>query len=127
MDDILVPKDFKDYEPKLIGSFTIRQTVLIVPGFILLIFLKGLLLDSVFIFAAIVIFSIIWALGWTKPYNMKFEEFVATSFMKMFMSPQKRIYKTDSLHRAVIEKKEKKNRRGLNEKSKRKKNRLENK
>lgn len=103
MDDILIPKDFKDYEPKLIGSFTVRQTLLAAPAFGIAVLMKNSLSSGLFIVLTMLIFSLVWALGWTKPYNMKFEEFVATSFMKMFMSPQKRKYKTENLHRVILD------------------------
>lgn len=104
MDDITIPKDFKDYEPKLIAGLTIRQTLLIVPAFIIAILAKSYLPETLFLLLVGLIFSIVWLFGWTKPYNMKFEKFLASSFVKMFLSPQQRIYKTDNLHRVILEK-----------------------
>lgn len=121
MEDIMIPKDFKDYEPKLIGSFTIRQTVLVVPGFILAVMFQRFFSTDLFIFLTILTFSLIWALGWTKPYNMRFEEFVATSFVKMFLSPKQRIYKNENLHRVILETADAKDKKTEESKKKKKK------
>ena len=88
MDDVLIPKDFKKYEPKLIAGLTVRQTLLLVPASAIAIILKGILNGTLLVLIITLIFSLVWALGWTNPYNMKFEEFVATSFIKMFMVHQ---------------------------------------
>lgn len=106
MDEILIPKDFKKYTPKVLGGMTMRQIVLLVPAGVLAVLLNKYMSGNFYVLLIVIIFGLVWAFGWTKPYNMKFEDFITTSFVKMFLSPQKRIYKTKNLHRTVLEKEE---------------------
>lgn len=104
MDDIVIPKDFNEYEPKLIANFTVRQSICLLIGVLLswLVWnLFGFLGQNVLIPLIILIAAPIGAIGWLRPYGVKFEVFMANSFVSMFLSPKVRKYKTVNTYESL--------------------------
>lgn len=99
--EIEIPKDITKYESKLIGPFTTRQTVCIVPAVALGIFafvgLKNII-PSQDIRIGLVIISVLPFLlfGWYKPYGLPFEQFLKTAFISNVLAPKNRKYKTEN-------------------------------
>lgn len=87
------------HEAKIFLGMTSRQSLCLVPGLIL----GGVAfatLFSVSIDLAVVALVICVApsvcMGWIKPYNMKFEDYVKLLYFNEFKQDKRRIYKTDN-------------------------------
>lgn len=101
MGDIEIPRDIRQYESKLIGPFTTRQTIFIViaAGVSILLFnlLRGHasqdLLFGVCFFAA----SPAVLFGFYKPYGMTMERFIMTAFTSNILAPKNRLYKSENM------------------------------
>ena len=116
-----IPKDIKDYKPKLIGPFTTRQILCLAPalalGLGLFFGLKNVLSTDVRLFAITFIAAPFFLLGWYEPYHMPFEKFVKTVFVSTILSPLYRKYVTericfdDSTDKAAAKKVRKKKKR----------------
>lgn len=100
MVEVRIPKELNQYEPKLIGPFTSRQlvTILIIAPLMVVTFnfvrsfaSFDAACISVLPFATIAAFF-----GWTKPYGMKFEVFLASIFVNVILAPAKRPYVTEN-------------------------------
>ena len=102
MIEIEIPKDIKDYEPKLIGPLTARQTVC--AGAMLVITLVGYNVLKMFfdnslkIVIPLVICLIPILIGWYKPYGMRFEKYAISQFYTVILPPKKRLYKVENLY-----------------------------
>ena len=94
-----INKDIANYKTKLIGPFTLRQIVCLVPAIgVAVLFLWGL--KDVFpsiearIYMTIPVAVPFILFGWVKIYNQPLEKFLKTALVSMFLSPAKRKYKT---------------------------------
>ena len=87
------------HEPKVFVGMSARQCLCIVPGVALgvgaYLLLSPLNSDLGF-FGAIAFVLPAILMGWCKPYNMKFEQYVQLLYFNTFVANPKRIYKTDS-------------------------------
>ena len=102
MIEIEIPSDIKEFEPKFIGPFSIRQAVCIA-GVVITSVVGYLLLDQFFDNGIRVILPLIldlpWILiGYYKPYGMKFEEYFLSQLQTSILAPKKRLYKTENLY-----------------------------
>lgn len=113
MIEIEIPKDIKDYEPKLIGPFTTRQTICFAA--IVLIMVVGYNVLKLFfdnglkVIIPLVVSAIPMAIGWYKPYGMRFEKYALSQFQTVILPPKKRLYKVDNIYDQfdkIIEKEE---------------------
>lgn len=93
------------HEVKIFMGMTARQCLCIVPGgglgFGLFMLTRSLSTD---VAMALLILCVVPAvfMGWYKPYNMKFEQFVQLWWFNTFVSNPKRIYKTDNADDSVL-------------------------
>ena len=100
MIEIEIPKDIKDFEPKFVGPFTVRQTICF--GAFLAVLLGGYFIIGMFTQEGIrvlipLILSMIPVLfGWYKPYGMKFEAYVVSQIFTVILPPKKRLYKIEN-------------------------------
>ena len=87
------------HEPKIFMGMSSRQILCIVPGVSLGIGLFMLTYkwssDIAIISTGLAVGPAV-CLGWLKPYNMKFEQYVKLVYFNTFVANQKRIYKTDN-------------------------------
>lgn len=100
MIQVEIPKDIRKYESKLIGPLTTRQTICFVIAAAIAIFLyvfvgKYVTTDVLF-FIIFVAVSPALLCGWVKPYGMACEQFVATAFVSLVLSPKIRKYQTQN-------------------------------
>lgn len=117
-------QDVGHYEAKFIGPFTAKETAIITPG-IVLSALTGFLLYGMEIFDAITIF-IICAIIFTpfvffakaKPYGMSAKEFIKMYYQYHILTPQKRVYKTETFDDVIYTQKDKTNKIPKHKKSK---------
>ncbi len=99
--EIQINKDVGSYEPKLIGPFTIRQSICLVIGAPISIgiykygaqFLPADAVSFLTFFPAV----LVWLFGWTKPYGMPPERFLKSILVNMVLAPGNRIHQTDFL------------------------------
>lgn len=102
MIEINIPRDIREYDSKLVGPFTTRQTVCLVVGGIAAFVTYKLLGNTAFIgsdvrlFVSGLIALPALLLGWLKPYGMKLEDFLKSVLVSNFFSPKKRLYKTEN-------------------------------
>lgn len=87
------------HEPKIFVGMSARQCLCIVPGVALGVgayfLFSAISSDLAFIGAILFILPAI-LMGWCKPYNMKFEQYVQLVYFNTFVANPKRIYKTDT-------------------------------
>ena len=87
------------HEPKIFFGMTSRQCICIVPGVGLgvglFVLTYGISQDLAVILCGLSVAPSV-CLGWLKPYNMKFEQYVKLLWFNTFVSNPKRIYKTDN-------------------------------
>lgn len=95
-----VLKDIKDYKPKFIGPFTLRNfacgAIAIAVGtlvFLLLYFPLNLQVPICIVVAGICTVPA-WFCGWIAPYNMPFEKFAKTFIDMNILSSKNRKYQT---------------------------------
>ena len=102
---IKIPKEINEYEPKVAGPLTLRQLciVLVLAPIIYLIYFKAKpVLGSTLALWLIFFPSVIgYVFGWTKPYGMKFEDFVSSAFISNVLSPKKRLYKSENIYETL--------------------------
>ena len=96
-----IPKDIKDYKPKLIGPFTTRQILCFTPAAILAVGvywgLKNVLSSDIRLFLVTIIGVPFILLGTYSPYNMPLEKFIKMIFISTLLSPLHRKYKTERI------------------------------
>ncbi|WP_296115168.1 PrgI family protein [uncultured Anaerococcus sp.] len=84
MKDIKIPKEINEYEAKLLGSFTARQSILLLVGVVLMFIAFLLLRDYFYSPVIIVVCSLILlpfiALGWLRPWGVKPERIIRVIF-----------------------------------------------
>ena len=88
------------HEAKIFLGMTSRQSVCLVPGLIAGGALFAVLFPLIGIDWAVMALVICVApavcMGWVKPYNMKFEDYVRLLYFNEFKQDKRRIYKTDT-------------------------------
>ena len=87
------------HEPKVFVGMSARQCLCIVPGAALGVgayFLFGAISSDLAIIGAALFIIPAILMGWYKPYNMKFEQYVQLIYFNTFVANPKRIYKTDA-------------------------------
>lgn len=87
------------HEPKIFVGMSGRQCLCIVPGAALAVgayFLLGQINSDLAFFGAAAFLIPAVLMGWYKPYNMKFEQYVQLVYFNTFVANPKRIYKTDT-------------------------------
>ena len=105
MIEIKIPKEVTKYEAKLVGPFTVRQSMvlLIVVPIISLIYvnLSKELNSTVCLYLCIPIGGIGALFGWVKPYGLPFEKYLKSVFINSILAPSVRLYKTENYYDLV--------------------------
>lgn len=102
MIEIEIPKDVKEYEPKLIGNFTSRQVIAL--ACVALISGLGYKIIGNFTESGLrvlipLVLDIPFALfGWYKPYGMKFEKYAKVYIYTNILPPKHRKYKIENIY-----------------------------
>ncbi len=114
MIEIEIPKDLKDFEPKVIGPFTVRQLVCTVSivGIMLVGYnvLKMFFDNGLKVVIPLILCLIPILIGWYKPYGMRFEKYAISQLYTVIIPPKKRLYKVENTYEQfekMIEKEEK--------------------
>lgn len=106
MIEIQVTKEITDFEPKLIGPFTVRQTICLALGlpicYVVIRYLSPYLTRDVALFFCCIPAAFAWAFGWYKPYGMKMEQFLRAVYVTRFLAPIHRRYKTANTVEQII-------------------------
>ena len=101
MIEIEIPKDIRAYETKLIGPLSGRKAACVgISAPIALVawnLLESLPTDSRLIISAILCLPIL-LFGWFKPFGMKLEDFLKTTFVSTILSPKRRLYVTENVY-----------------------------
>lgn len=104
-----VPRDMSKYEAKLIGPFTTRHVVCLVPGAIVAVLaffaLKGVLGDAALLVSTVLALPF-GLCGMYKPYGIPFERYAKTVFYSVVLSPTKKKYKSENTYSAWFDVKE---------------------
>lgn len=119
MIEIKIPKEIRNYKEKLFFGLNLRQTLCTVialgTNIPLYFALKPYLGDDLISWVIICIALPIFLIGYFNYNGMPFEQFIACIFRFMFLTPQRRKYKTENLfailaqiHRKEIEAERKK-------------------
>lgn len=98
--EIEMSKDIKNFEPKIIGPFTLRQIACIgiscaygIPFFILFdVEIVTRVMVTLALMAPVIL------CGWIKIYDVHLEQFIKIIFISKFVKPSKRKYKTKSMY-----------------------------
>ena len=102
MIEIKMPKDINEYEPKVVGPFTLREflcisfaggTAIIIYNYVLPYL--GTEISSYLMFIPA---TFAYCFGWLKPYGMKFEKFLQSVFINVVLAPSNRKYKTENAY-----------------------------
>ena len=100
MIEVEIPKDIRQYEAKLIGPFTLRQTIFFVAGCAFAIPTFNIVYHistmDVAAFMCMIVATPFLAFGWVKVYGMPLEKFIKTAFISNVLSPKHRKYKTEN-------------------------------
>lgn len=103
--EIEIPKDITKYEAKLMGPFTTRQIVCLVPAVLLAIATynvgKKFVTQDTCYFLVLIVISPFLLCGWYKPYGMPFEKFIKTAFVSNILSPKHRKYITKNVYEEI--------------------------
>lgn len=106
MIEIRITKEISDYEPKLFGPLTLRQSVCVAAGapfcYLIVRYLGPILTTEVAMFFCFIPAGIAYAFGWARPYGMKMEQFLRSVFVNRFLAPTRRKYKCKNVHEMVI-------------------------
>lgn len=112
MIEIKVPKEIRNYKEKLFFGLNLRQTMCTVIALginiPLYFLLRASLGDDLVSWLVICIALPIFLIGYFKYNGMPFEKFMACIFRFLFLTPQRRKYKTENLFTilAVLHRKE---------------------
>lgn len=94
-----INKDIANYKAKLIGPFTLRQIICLIPAIgiaaLCLWGLKDVIPSTearIYIMIPLMLPFILF--GWVKIYNQPLEKFLKSALVSMVLSPAKRKYKT---------------------------------
>ena len=108
MIEIRITKELGDYEPKVVGPLTMRQTICIALGapfcYLILRFLAPIITVDIAGFFCIIPAAVAYAFGWVKPYGMKTEKFLSSIFINRVVAPSVRRYKTKNVHEDLLKK-----------------------
>lgn len=100
MIEIRVPKEIKQYEAKLIGPLTMRQSVIcaIFTPICVLTYhvVRSFASFDAACFAVMLPAALIALFGWVRPYGMKMEVFLRSIFINIVIAPSKRPYVTEN-------------------------------
>ncbi len=113
MIEIKIPKDIREYDAKLIGPFSLRQTICIAIAAVLAIVSYstiGRLLPQDFKILLCLVISLPALLcGWYKPYGLPFEKYAQIVLITSILAPKHRKYQTENAFEQMTadEKKEK--------------------
>lgn len=103
--EIRITKELGDYEPKLISSFTARQTFCLAAGGILCYMIyRGLspyVPRDVCGFLCFIPGTLACIFGWVKPYGMKPEKFLKTYLINTLLAPNHRPYRSENCHEKI--------------------------
>lgn len=106
MIEIRITKEITDYEPKLLGPLTLRQSACVAAGaplcYLIIRYLGPLLTTEVAMFFCFIPAGIAYAFGWARPYGMKMEQFLRSVFVNRFLAPSHRKYKCRNVHEMVM-------------------------
>lgn len=106
MIEIRITKEISDYEPKLFGPLTLRQSACVAAGapfcYFIIRYLGPLLTTEVAMFFCFIPAGIAYAFGWARPYGMKMEQFLRSVFVNRFLAPSHRKYRCQNIHEMVI-------------------------
>lgn len=106
MIEIRITKEITDYEPKLLGPLTLRQSACVAAGaplcYLIIRYLGPLLTTEVAMFFCFIPAGVAYAFGWARPYGMKMEQFLRSVFVNRFLAPSHRKYKCRNVHEMVI-------------------------
>ncbi len=93
--EIEMSKDIKNFEPKIIGPFTLRQIICTLIAMTYGIPLYFILGGDIVVRIMITLFAMVPAFlcGWLKVYNEPFEKFIKIIVKNKFLKPVKRKYK----------------------------------
>ena len=93
--EIEMPKDIKNYEPKILGPLTLRQLVCLgislSYGIPFVLFTHGDIVVRIMVGLALMVPVLLC--GWLKVYNEPFEKFIKIIIINKFVKPEKRKYK----------------------------------
>ena len=102
MIEIVIPKDIRKYEAKLIGPFTMRQCICFVGAAVLDILaykpISNLAGPDIAVMACLLIAAPFIVCGWLKIYGMPAEVFIRSTFTGMFLAPKHRVYKIRNIY-----------------------------
>ena len=100
MIEIRITKEISDYEPKLLGPLTLRQSACVAAGapfcYLIIRYLGPLLTTEVAMFFCFIPAGLAYAFGWAKPYGMKMEQFLRAAntnvrtYMKWLLRTRRR-------------------------------------
>lgn len=106
MIEIRITKEISDYEPKLLGPLTLRQSACVAAGapfcYLIVRYLGPILTTEVAMFFCFIPAGIAYAFGWARPYGMKMEQFLRSVFVNRFLAPTHRKYKCRNVQEMVI-------------------------
>ena len=93
--EIEMSRDIKDFQPKIIGPFTLRQIACVGISFAYGIPMYKLLPGDIVTKMMIVLFAMLPVLicGWLKVYDEPFEKFLKIIILNKFVKPVNRKYK----------------------------------
>ncbi len=93
--EIEMPKDIKNYEPKILGPLTLRQLVCLgiasSYGIPFILLTHGDIVVRIMI--GLMLMIPVLLCGWLKIYNEPFEKFLIIIIINKFIKPSKRVYK----------------------------------
>ncbi len=104
-----IPQDITKYETKLIGPFTLRQAVFIIPalgaGIGTYFLVRNALGESAIPVAMLACLPFV-LFGFVKIYGMPFEKYLKAVFISRFVAPTHRLFKTENtwkeMEKAII-------------------------
>lgn len=106
MIEIRINKEIHEYEPKIIGPFTMRQCVCLAIGapivYGIFIYVSPILSRDIAGLLCVFPACFAWAFGWARPYGMKTEEFIRSVFVNRVLAPSFRKYKTENTVETIL-------------------------
>jgi len=108
MIEIRITKEIRDYEPKIVGPFTMRQAICLLIGapicYFIIKFLSPIFTIDVAAFFCVIPAGIGFAFGWAQPYGMKMEKFLKSIFVNRILAPTYRAFKIENRHEIILNK-----------------------
>lgn len=94
--ELEVPQDITSYDTKLIGPFSLRQTICFIPAagacVAAFVWLPKILPQTICPLIGVLVAVPCILCGWVKIQGLPFEKFVLSAFTSNFLSPSKRKY-----------------------------------